>query len=240
MEPIIRINPGLVAGYELLLDNRPRFEDRRAWLEIYRIMPELVTAARVAARLDENQWISVNAHSWQLIAPEFQSCLLKLPVKTTVLEWTEFGDANVSRGDIECAARFLERWRVHTRGMLAIDDLGTGLDGIGRIKLIECDMIKLDGTVIEGAQQEGRIMFLMQALVETFQQMGAAVVAECVETDTALTVARSCGVQMVQGWRWEFLSGHYDPVGKTATITEQVNKGRKSVLGDPLLKQARV
>ncbi|MFY0408740.1 EAL domain-containing protein [Solicola sp. PLA-1-18] len=83
--------------------------------------------------------------------------------------------------------------------LLAIDDVGSDLASIALMPLIDPDVIKLDMSMVRNTpgRRTAQIVSAVQAHVE---RSDAIIVAEGIETDRQLDLARSLGARLGQGW----------------------------------------
>ncbi len=120
---------------------------------------------------------------------------LELDPGDLVLEFSERGaDAAVAPF---CAR--LERLK-HSGFAIAIDDVGTGSAGAATIERVRPDYLKLDATLVRGIHHNLIQQDLLSTLTRLASRVGAAVIAEGVETRAeAETVARG-GARYAQGY----------------------------------------
>ncbi|CAH0356058.1 EAL domain-containing protein [Aquabacterium sp. CECT 9606] len=82
----------------------------------------------------------------------------------------------------------------------AIDDFGAGMDGLARLySLDRVHCIKVDEGLLRAAARRSEAKEALSALVTQWRAQGILSIAECVETQALLDVARSIGVDLVQG-----------------------------------------
>jgi diguanylate cyclase (GGDEF)-like protein/PAS domain S-box-containing protein len=97
-------------------------------------------------------------------------------------------------------SRLVNEHRAAGRG-IALDDLGADVRSLALLPLIEPDVIKLDLRLVQdrpSAEQSA----IVSAVAAESERTGAAVLAEGIETDEHLAVARSLGATLGQGYRW--------------------------------------
>lgn len=90
------------------------------------------------------------------------------------------------------------RWRAGVH--LVVDDLGAGYSNLKRISDLEPRVVKLDRELVRGMDHNTRQQRLVSAVVRLCHDMGAAVVAEGIETTDEFSAIRDTGVQYVQGY----------------------------------------
>jgi EAL domain-containing protein (putative c-di-GMP-specific phosphodiesterase class I) len=98
---------------------------------------------------------------------------------------------------------------------VALDDVGSGFAGLTMLADLNPDLIKIDRELVEGAAKSEMHSIIIRALVQIAKESGCLVLAEGVETETELTLMKSFGVDLFQG----FLLGRPAP---SAEITLQL------------------
>lgn len=83
----------------------------------------------------------------------------------------------------------------------AIDDFGSGHDGLGRtFALKQIAIVKVDGTMLHQAMTQEKNASMLRRVVSQWRDDGTLTVAECVETPAMLQFARDLEFDLVQGW----------------------------------------
>jgi EAL domain-containing protein (putative c-di-GMP-specific phosphodiesterase class I) len=95
---------------------------------------------------------------------------------------------------------------------LAVDDVGAGFSSLRHIVVTAPDLIKLDRSLVAGVGEDEVLATLARSLVDLAAGLGAAVVAEGVETPADAERLRQLGVGYGQGW----LFGRPVPAGELA------------------------
>ena len=143
----------------------------------------------------------VNATGLQILDPEIRDSLLRCASsRCIVLEWTE----DPQPCDLANVIDAIDVMRP-AFAALAVDDVGDGIDGIGRTLALSPNFAKLSMKLLWHARS--RPAFL-QHIGDLFSGMGAAVIAEGVETQNDLALALASGVRYGQGFL--FGAGHVD------------------------------
>lgn len=83
---------------------------------------------------------------------------------------------------------------------IAIDDFGKEHSNLERLWKLSPEYVKLDGGIIQQAEQNLRLQRILPRLVEIIRELGAEVIIEGVETEAQLQLARHSGVHLVQGY----------------------------------------
>ena len=97
-------------------------------------------------------------------------------------------------------SRVLDEHRAGGRG-IALDDLGADVRSLALLPLIAPDVIKLDLSLVQDHGTAGRAAIIAAVSAER-ERTNAAVVAEGIENEAHLSVARTVGATLGQGWRW--------------------------------------
>ncbi len=83
---------------------------------------------------------------------------------------------------------------------IAVDDFGTGFSTFAYLKQIEADILKIDGSLIQGLPDDDLDRTIIAALTSIAETAGKKTVAECVEDVAMLRTLYECGVDMAQGF----------------------------------------
>ena len=97
---------------------------------------------------------------------------------------------------------------------LAIDDVGAGFSSLRHIVATAPDVIKLDRSIVAGVAGDAVLAVVVQSLVNLAGAVGAAVVAEGIETAADAGALASLGVGLGQGW-------HFDRATTVAELREE-------------------
>src|SRR4051812_46001930 len=83
---------------------------------------------------------------------------------------------------------------------LVVDDYGAGHSNLARILDLNPEVVKLDGALIRGIDKDRRRQLMVRHMVALCTDLGAKVVAECIETVDELKAVADQGVQFGQGY----------------------------------------
>lgn len=83
---------------------------------------------------------------------------------------------------------------------LAVDDMGAGHSNLKRVLDLEPHIVKLDRTLITELDKNVRQQVLVRHMVRLFEDLGAKVVAEGIETADELSAIVDTGTHYVQGY----------------------------------------
>ncbi len=145
--------------------------------------------------LPPSVYVSVNASPSTVASGRLAAAFALWPAERIVLEVTEHSiiddyDGLLSQLD---ALRF--------RGVrLAVDDAGAGYSDLQHIVRLHPDIIKLDISLTSRIDEDVVRRSLGAALVRFAVEIGAAIVAEGIETEGELTTLHDLGVPLAQGY----------------------------------------
>lgn len=100
--------------------------------------------------------------------------------------------------DIAGAQRVLHQIR-QLGCKIAVDDFGTGFSTFAYLRQLEADILKIDGSLIQGLPDDPLDRTVVAALASIAEAAGKRTVAECVENPIALLALYECGIDMAQG-----------------------------------------
>ncbi len=83
---------------------------------------------------------------------------------------------------------------------LVVDDYGAGHSNLARILDLNPEIVKLDGVLIRGIDKDRRRQLMVRHMVALCADLGAKVVAECIETVEELKAVADQGVHYAQGY----------------------------------------
>src|SRR5882724_12835452 len=83
---------------------------------------------------------------------------------------------------------------------LVVDDYGAGHSNLSRILDLNPTIVKLDGALIRGIDKDPRRQIIVRHMVALCVDLGAKVVAECIETVDELKAVADQGVHFAQGY----------------------------------------
>lgn len=139
--------------------------------------------------------ISINVTHDMLVSGVLPELLDGYPGERVFLELTEHV-AIRDYAPVRSAVDELRRLGV----ALAIDDVGAGYSCFRHVVELEPECIKLDRTFIEGVETKRAWAAMAKALIDMAAGIGATVVAEGIETQAHLKLARELGVESGQGY----------------------------------------
>ncbi len=211
-QPIVEIESGSVIGYEALARGPEGSPLQR---------PDRLFAAAVAAgRVDELDWLCrATAVRAALDAGLGRSAALFLNCEPSSVgtpcpaDHAEIWERAVAELDLvlEITERALTDrpaelsrevggHRAAGRG-IALDDIGADVRSLALLPLIEPDVIKLDLRLVQDRPSTDQAA-IVSAVAAERERTGASILAEGIENDDHLAVARTLGATLGQGWLW--------------------------------------
>ncbi len=118
-----------------------------------------------------------------------------LPPECLTLELTESSLLH----DRDFTAQVLKRLREHGVSVW-LDDFGTGFSGLGYLRQLQVQGVKIDRSFITDLQADGDDLALTSAIIAMAHSIGMRVVAEGVETVEQLELLRQRNCDLVQGF----------------------------------------
>lgn len=88
-----------------------------------------------------------------------------------------------------------------------LDDFGTGLSSFGYLRTLPLDMVKIDAHFIQNLQQDQANQSIIKAINTIAHGFGIKTIAEGVENRCQLETLGTIGIDYVQGYLIENLSG---------------------------------
>lgn len=203
-QPIVRIDSREVVGHEAL--TRFTAEPRRTpdqWFAQAALAGMTVDLEGAVVRkaledfhrLPPQTYLSLNVSPQAIVEGSVLGALQANPPSRLVLEVTE----HASIDDYQALDSQLAPLRA--QGLqLAVDDAGAGYASFRHILKLKPDIIKLDGSLVGAIDKDPGIRALAAALARFARETGAAVLAECVETEQELQALRDLQVDKAQGY----------------------------------------
>lgn len=195
LEPIVDLVSDETLGFELLAgaDRCPDWTDG-GWRTWYARMADLFRAHIPAS---VRVFVNVDAH--QALDPAIIEGLLAIPGRDRlVVEWTEHIRPGLHAADFREASACAFARLTQAGFALAIDDVGSGYDGIGRALQVRPAFAKLDMSLTHLARRvDPRFL---RDLRELFKGVGALVIAEGIESPGDLERVCAAGIRYGQGY----------------------------------------
>jgi EAL domain-containing protein (putative c-di-GMP-specific phosphodiesterase class I) len=203
-QPVVDIDHDEVVGVEALarFDTHP-VQPPNFWFDQAAqvglgLQLELLAVERALAHIDllePHQFMSVNVSPATAITDELRETLAGAPGRRVVLELTE----HVKVTDYEALWPAFDELRA--QGVrIAVDDAGAGYSGLQHILRLQPDVVKLDHDLTSNIEADPARRALGSAMARFAQDIGAALVAEGIESSAALDTLRDLGVPWGQGY----------------------------------------
>jgi diguanylate cyclase (GGDEF)-like protein/PAS domain S-box-containing protein len=110
----------------------------------------------------------------------------------------EISEAEIM-ANLEKARRFISV--LHGVGcQVAMDDFGSGVGSLVKLRTLSVDYVKIDSTYTRGLEDDEVSQELVSALVRLAKQLNFAVIAEQIEDSNTLDLLRKMGVDFLQGY----------------------------------------
>ncbi|HEX8387774.1 MAG TPA: GGDEF domain-containing phosphodiesterase, partial [Sphingomonas sp.] len=145
--------------------------------------------------------LSVNITAEDVDAVDFAERLMArvaetgFPTGRLTVEITETGLI----GDLDRAAALLTRLR-DAGCRTAIDDFGAGYSSFAYLNALPLDYLKLDRTLVQGVEREGRERVVAKGVLALARSLGLRTVAEGVETEAQRDLLAREGCELFQGF----------------------------------------
>ena len=199
LDPLVDLISGQVIGHELLAgENVCPSYDESTWGHFYRFLEN-----EVHDILQKNQGLLfINLDGMQMLDSGIeQSILLLKPfAERLVLEWTEqqFHSDHFIAVLAKIALFKSEGFKI------AVDDIGAGIDGMGRAHSCRPHFGKIDGKILERARQSEDVQkhLFMRGMIDSLRSHGARVIVEWIESQEDRDIALAAGADYGQGYLW--------------------------------------
>lgn len=122
--------------------------------------------------------------------------------------------------------------RLSTHGIsFSIDDFGTGYSSLSWLKKLPVTELKIDSSFVQEMESNHDDAVIVRSTVELARNLGLAVIAEGVESESTLTLLREMGCMAVQG---NFISRPL-PADEFALFLHNTRWAVPRVTGEPLM-----
>jgi EAL domain-containing protein (putative c-di-GMP-specific phosphodiesterase class I) len=151
---------------------------------------------------DANAVFAVNLSGKSVIRPDFRSylehCLDKsgLPLSSLRFEVAEL-DAGIAPQEFAALARAL----IERGCEVSVDNAGTGSGRFEFLREVNADILKIDGSLVEGATDDILSRALINGFVHMADTLGMRTVASQVDSTAKLRAVTQLGVDYAQGYR---------------------------------------
>jgi PAS domain S-box-containing protein len=214
-QPVVRLDDGLVVGYEALTrftdGSSPlqRFaEAERVGLAVDLEQAAVASAMNASATLPPGPWLSINLSPAVLPRLRQLASLTESTERPLVIEITE----RMAIDDYGAARRLLRRHLPNAR--IAVDDAGAGFASLRHIAELRPAIVKLDMELVRNVHRDPAREALVAGMVHFAAASGCELIAEGIETEQERRALMRLGVRLGQG----FLLGRPDAMIGAARI----------------------
>ena len=165
------------------------------------VIDDAVRSAVELSRLGYDLTMSVNISAQLLRNPGLPGMIAEvlaahgLSPDRLVLEITETDRLDRSSRTFQMLQRL-----VQSGLRLSIDDFGTGNATIDYLRYLPASEVKIDKLFVQSMEENKDDMVLVQSIIEMAHSLDRVVVAEGVETATALEILKQRGCDLIQGY----------------------------------------
>ena len=141
--------------------------------------------------------VFINLHLLDLFDKQLTSAFAPLSkiASRVILEITE---RTSLEGQLDLRYRVAELRELGFR--IAIDDLGGGHARMGTFTLLDCDLVKLDMSLVRDVDKHPMKQRLIRSVTDLCRDQGITVIGEGVETDAEAQVLVDLGCDLLQGY----------------------------------------
>jgi EAL domain-containing protein (putative c-di-GMP-specific phosphodiesterase class I)/CheY-like chemotaxis protein len=204
LQPIVRLSGRALVGFEALarIDvppiQGPDFwfaEAERAGMRVELEMCAVACALQRLISLPSDTYLAINASPITVLTGKLAQVIPSEELYRIVLEITEHTPVS------DYSALNAALLPLRKRGMrVAIDDAGAGFASLRHVIQLHPEIIKLDRSLVDGIDTHPSQMAVVKGLISSASQMGAAIVAEGIETVQELEVLDAMGAEFGQGY----------------------------------------
>jgi EAL domain-containing protein (putative c-di-GMP-specific phosphodiesterase class I) len=155
------------------------------------------SAKTIAAAPPERGVVFINLHLLDLMDKQLTSAFAPLTkvASRVILEITE---RTSLEGQIDLRYRVAELRELGFR--IAIDDLGGGHARMGTFSLLDCDIVKLDMSLVRDVDKQPMKQRLIASITQMCREQKIMVIGEGVETEAEAKVLVDHGCDLLQGY----------------------------------------
>jgi EAL domain-containing protein (putative c-di-GMP-specific phosphodiesterase class I) len=151
----------------------------------------------------EGVLLSVNVAPARLLVDPVRTLVANADLHGVVLELTEHALPPAPEQLIPQITLLREQG-----AMIALDDTGSGYQGIQQVAELRPDWVKIDRSLVTGAATDSVRRASLQMFGRVTRRVGALAVAEGVETEEDLETLRELEIPLAQGYLLGAPSGH--------------------------------
>ncbi len=146
--------------------------------------------------------------------------------------------------DLPALRAFAERNRA-SGFLISLDDFGTQHSNLERVALVRPDIIKIDRSIVSGAQRDSYRRSVLRSVTYLARTVGAFALAEGVESYDDLLAAATEGVDLAQGYLFgrpgaDLKAGEEHAEAVLADLLPRLTRDLSGLLADQTARQHRV
>ncbi|MEY2340946.1 EAL domain-containing protein [Acidithiobacillus sp. IBUN Pt1247-S3] len=195
LEPIVDLRTGIVIGHELLAGAQvcPHWNECE-WRDWYVFLAEEIPKLLEAT----DGGLFVNVDGDQVLDEQIYRslCSMRDHACRIVVEWTEHHFHEENLVTILAKFNFLKGLGFS----LAIDDVGAGVDGLGRAEAVKASFCKIDGPYFQAIRNRGPEY--LNDLCQPLSYGNSRIIVEWIETEADYRLALAAGAHLGQGYFW--------------------------------------
>jgi diguanylate cyclase (GGDEF)-like protein/PAS domain S-box-containing protein len=216
-QPKVDLKSGQLVGFEALL----RWQDGERGFQLPQTIEEAFKEYELASEIGAlmqrrvfeqiRDWldrgvdfgrISLNGAPAEFLRDDYAERLLLLlaqydiPANFIEVEVTEHALMDRSSRYVERALTMLKRAGV----TVALDDFGTGYSSLSHLRDFPVDVVKVDKSFVQAINSDSEIAAIVGAVINLASSLDMQSVAEGIETEQQLTLLRSMGCRVGQGF----------------------------------------
>ena len=173
-------------------------------VDLLRKHPGLKLALNVSA-------LTTSDHDWVVMLHKLTGGKRELTSRLTI-EITE----TVAIHDLDQTVAFVDTLK-ELGCQVAIDDFGAGYTSFKNLKILNVDMVKIDGTFVKNLVEETSDQVFIRTMVEIAREFNMQTVAEWVGDQKTVDFLKKAGITYLQGFHFGMpfaiseLDKHVDP-----------------------------
>ena len=147
-----------------------------------------------------NIHFSINLSYSDLTDEEFQEYFFDMIERYGVSELLTVEILETQAIDYETKVRNFVK-KIHDTGaQIAIDDFGSGYANFKHITNIECDYLKIDGSLIKELDSDKDARLIVETIIVFAKKLGKKTVAEFVHSEKIFEIVKELGIDYAQGY----------------------------------------
>jgi len=208
-QPIVSLQTREILKYESLMrlqgcDGKVYtpafFLDTSEKLRFYQVMMRTMVQKTFRIAKERNINFSINLSYSDLLDEDFQSFFFDMIHKYGVEKQLTVEILETQEIDYETYVQsFVEKMH-KVGGKIAIDDFGSGYANFKHITNIECDYLKIDGSLIKELDSDRDARLIVETIIVFARKLGKKTIAEFVHSEKIFKVVKELGIDYAQGF----------------------------------------